>query len=153
MLIEGRSHLVRKHIVEALECFEEALVMGTDVQRRQALDGIAEVGRIRTRLRELAAEVRRGVSEHFGGKDPESGGMSLVSDGENVVLITSDAIARLPVRLAKAGFFQKLPPHLADLELQLRTDRCFPYIDEEDVKHIIEIAAHLATELPAEEVN
>ncbi|MCA1960419.1 MAG: tetratricopeptide repeat protein [Desulfomonile sp.] len=152
MLIEARSHLARKHIVEALECFEEALQMGTDVQRRQALDGIAEVGKIRTRLKKLAPEVRRGVAEHFGDKDPRSGGISLISDDENVVLITADAVARLPVRLAKAGFFQKLPPHLVDSELPLKTDRCFPYIDEEDVRHLIEIAAHLAVGPQAEEV-
>lgn len=153
MLIEGRSHLARKQIVEALECFEEALQMGTDVQRRQALDGITEVGKIRSRLKDLAPEIRRGIAVHFGDKDPQSGGMSIISDDENVVLVTVEAIARLPVRLAKAGHFQRLPPHLVDSELPLKTDRCFAYIDEEDAQHIIEIAAHLSIEPPAEEVS
>ncbi len=50
MLIEARSHLSRKHLLEALESFEEALLTGTDVQRRQALDGILTIAEMRSRL-------------------------------------------------------------------------------------------------------
>ena len=109
MLIEARAHLSRKHLLEALESFEEALLMGTDVQRRQALDGISALGEIRVGLRSLTAYLKKGLKEIFGQQRPSSLGIALVSDEENVVLISEEAVQSLPAPLAKGGRISRLP--------------------------------------------
>jgi len=143
MLIEARAQLSRKHLLEALESFEEALLMGTEVQRRQALDGISALGEIRAGLRSLTAYLKKGLKEVFGQHRPISSGMALVSDEENVVLISEEAIQSLPAPLAKGGRISRLPPHLADHRLPLETCKCIPYVNENDVRHILEVAAAL----------
>ncbi|MBI4963001.1 MAG: hypothetical protein HY913_06990 [Desulfomonile tiedjei] len=143
MLIEARAHLSRKHLHEALDCFEEALVMGTDVQRRQALDGLTNVGEIRSRLRSLTPSVKKGLKERLG-KRQVSLGLTLVSDDENVVLISREALESLPGHLAKATKISKLPQHLTDLQLPFDTDRCIPFADQGDLEFILEVAANLS---------
>jgi tetratricopeptide (TPR) repeat protein len=143
MLIEARAHLSRKHLLEALESFEEALLMGTDVQRRQALDGISVVGEVRSRLRTLTAQLKKSLKEILGQQKPNSRGIALLSVEENVVLISEDAIQSLPVSMAKGGRISRLPPHLIDQHLPLETDKCIPYVNEEDVRYILEVVATL----------
>lgn len=143
MLIEARAHLSRKHLLEALESFEEALLMGTDVQRRQALDGISALGEIRAGLRALAAYLKKGFKEIFGQQRPSARGMALVSDEENIVLISEEAVQSLPAPLAKGGRISRLPSHLVDHPLPLKTDKCIPYVNEDDARYILEVAAAL----------
>jgi hypothetical protein len=143
MLIEARAHLSRKHLLEALESFEEALLMGTDVQRRQALDGISALGELRTGLRILTTYLKKGLKEVLGQQRPSSLGIALVSDEENVVLISEEAVQSLPAPLAKGGRISRLPPHLADYPLPFETDKCIPYINEDDARFILEVAATL----------
>ena len=145
MLIEARSHLSRRHVLEALECFEEALIMGTEVQRRQALEGITNVGEIRSRLGPLTAELKKGLKQRFGKKTPATTGLALVSDQENVVLISEEAIAKLPSSLTRGSRITKLPQHMADMHLPLRTGHCIPYTHEDDVRYILDVAAHLSS--------
>jgi tetratricopeptide (TPR) repeat protein len=144
MLIEARAHLSRKHLLEALESFEEALLMGTDVQRRQALDGISALGEIRAGLRSLTTYLKKGLKEILGQQKPSSIGIALVSDDENVVLISEEAIQSLPAHLAKGGRISRLPPHLADHPLPVETDKCIPYVNQDDARYILEVAATLA---------
>lgn len=146
MLIEARSHLSRKYILEALESFEEALMMGTERQRRQALDGISAVGEIRARLDGLTQELRKGLKKCFGKKKPSSKGLELVSDEENIALVSPEALDRLSGKLVRAGKIQKLPPHLADYPLPFPAQHCIPYAGEEDVRYILEVAAFLASD-------
>jgi len=143
MLIEARSHLLKKFLPEALESFEEALLMGTEVQRRQALEGILAIGEIRSRLAHLAAELKKGLKSIFGKKSPASKGLALVSDEENLVLISSEALNSLPVRLAAGKRVVKLPQRLTDHPLPFATDRCILYTDDEDVDYILEVAEAL----------
>jgi hypothetical protein len=145
MLIEARSHLSRKHVLEALECFEEALIMGTEVQRRQALDGIASVGEIRSRLGALTTELKKGLKQRLGKKSPASSGLALVSDQENVVLISDEAIAKLPSSLTRGSRITKLPQHMTDMHLPLQARHCIPYAHEDDVRYILDVAAHLSS--------
>jgi tetratricopeptide (TPR) repeat protein len=142
MLIEARAHLSRKHLLEALESFEEALLMGTDVQRRQALDGISAVGELRSGLSAITTSLKKGLKEVLGQK-AGSLGIALVSDEENVVLISEEAIQILPAPLSKGGRIGRLPPHLADRPLPLETDKCIPYVNEEDARYILDVAAIL----------
>jgi tetratricopeptide (TPR) repeat protein len=144
MLIEARAHLSRKHLLEALESFEEALLMGTDVQRRQALDGISALGEIRAGLRSLTTYLKKGLKDILGQQRPSSLGIALVSDDENVVLISEEAIQSLPAPLAKVGRISRLPQHLADHPLPVETSKCIPYVNDDDARYILEVAATLA---------
>jgi len=152
MLIEARAHLSRKHIQEALDCFEEALVMGTDVQRRQALDGISNVGEIRSRLRSLTSSLKKGLKDRLGKRQIASG-LSLVSDEDNVVLISKEAIERLPSHLARTTRISKLPQHLIDLQLPFETERCIPFADQGDLDYILEVASSLSAVREAKQNN
>lgn len=152
MLIEGRSNLSRKRLSEALDCFEEALVMGTDVQRRQALDGLADVGRIKAKLKALTSVLKKGLKKCFGSKRILSpGGPAFLSDSENLVLISSETLEKLPKHLLRSSRIQELPPHLADMILPIPADRCIPYTDESDISYILQISEHLATRAGDEE--
>lgn len=144
MLIEARSHLSRKHIWEALECFEEALVMGTEVQRRQALEGITRIGEIIGSLNALTTELKRGLKQRLGKKASTSFGLALISDTENLIVISEDALAQLPTQLSRASRISKLPQHLTDQPLPLPTRYCIPYTNAEDLKFIFEVASQLA---------
>lgn len=143
MLIEARAHLARKDLVAALENFEEALVMGTQVQRRQALDGIETIGAMRSRLKNLTTELKKGLKRAFGRKKPESAGLALVGGEANMVLISNKALETLPNYLARSGKLRRLPPRLADYPLPFQTERCIFYADEEDIRLIFEIAESL----------
>jgi hypothetical protein len=143
MLIEARSHLSRKHIFEALECFEEALVMGTDVQRRQALEGLAAIGEIRARLPKLTEKLKESLAGYMAGEAPAADKLALVSDEENVVLVAIDAAARLPVHLIPARRITRVPQHLADQPVRFRTNACIPYTEESDIQYILEVAASI----------
>jgi hypothetical protein len=146
MLIEARSHLSRKHIIEALESFEEALMMGTERQRGQALEGISAVGEIRARLHGLTQELKKGFKKCFGKRKTASKGLELISDEENIVIISPEALDRLPGRLMRAGKIRKLPPHLMDYPLPFHTEHCVSYAGAEDVQYILDVAAHLASD-------
>ncbi len=143
MLIEARSHLARKHLLEALESFEEALLMGTEVQRRQALEGISQIGEIRARLKRLTAEIKAGLKKYLGETAPESKGLLLLSNDQNFLVISDETLATLPDRLAKGGIVKPVPAHLSDYSLPFAASKCVPYTDDEDVAHILRIAAHL----------
>ncbi|MDQ7783399.1 MAG: hypothetical protein RDU20_10995 [Desulfomonilaceae bacterium] len=144
MLIEARSLLSRKHLLEALESFEEALLMGTDVQRRQALDGISTIGEIKSHLVSLTPKLKKSLKGVVGKKRLSSLGLALVSDEENVVLIQDEAIEKLAGRIALGKKMTRLPQHLVDHRLPIRADRCIPYTDDEDVQFIIQVALELS---------
>lgn len=150
MLIEARSHLSRKHILEALECFEEALLMGTEVQRRQALEGIAAVGEIRSRLAALNADLDKGLKERLGARSPVEVGLALVSETENVILLPRAALDRLPAALAKSARLSRVPQHLSDFVPPFERPICIPYTDADDVRFILEVASALVAAPPQE---
>jgi tetratricopeptide (TPR) repeat protein len=142
MLIEARAHLSRKHVIEALEHFEEALVMGTTVQRRQALEGIAKIGEMKAKLGPLTKKLKKGLEES--GVSLKEVGLALMSAQENAVLITAEAAEKLPTSLTKGGKISRLPQHLTEHPLPLATNRCICYADEEDVRYIIDVAVGLS---------
>jgi len=141
MLIEARSHLSRKYLLDALECFEEALVMGTEVQRRQALDGITAIAEIRANLRTLTAQLKKGLKERLGKRSQTSSGLALISDDENMLLISREAADSLPIHFLKGGKIVRVPPHISEERLPFKTDKCIPYTDEEDIRYILAVVA------------
>jgi len=143
MLIEARSHLARKHFLEALESFEEALLMGTEVQRRQALEGIFAIGQMRSRLGTLRQGLQQELDRLLGVIAPVEIGLALVGPGENIVLISTAAVENLPGHLTKGTRISRLPQHLTDHPLPIEATRCIPYADEEDVRYIIDVATEL----------
>jgi len=143
MLIEAHANLSRKHWLEALENFEEALLMGTEVQRRQALDGIAAVAEVRSKFTRLTAKLKKTLKEILGKRMPSSG-MALASDIDNLVLISKEALERLPGHLAKSTRMSRLPQHLQDQSLPLSAEKCIPYVDDEDVRFVVEVAEALS---------
>jgi hypothetical protein len=143
MLIEAHAHLARKHLMEALDSFEEALLMGTDVQRRQALDGISNIGQIRSRLPGLTAALKKGLKEALGRRAaPVS--LSLVADDENVLLVSQELVDTLPTNLAKRKKVTRVPQHLTEMKLPIDANYCIPYADKDDVDYIFEVAAWAA---------
>jgi hypothetical protein len=119
-------------------------MMGTDRQRGQALEGISIIGEIRVRVRTINAELKGFLKKTFGKKSPATRGLALVSDAENVLLISREAVERLPSPLSKGGKIQSLPPHLRDYPLPLKTDRCIPFADEKDLRFLVEVIEHVA---------
>lgn len=150
MLIEAHAYLARKHLVEALDSFEEALLMGTDVQRRQALDGISTIGQVRSRLPGLTASLRKKLKEILGRRATASGSMTLISDDENIILVSPEVVETLPTNLTKRKKITRVPQHLADVKLPIDTSQCIPYADKEDVDYILEVATWVAGNKPAE---
>lgn len=144
MLIEARAHLSKKHLTAALESFEEALVMGTEVQRRQALDGITAIGEMRSNLGPLTAKLKKGFKSIFGKKGSVSAGLAFVSDEDNLVLVSAEAFEALPVKLAGSKRITKLPSRPLDVQLPFAPSRCIPYTDEEDAQYILDVAEALA---------
>lgn len=144
MLIEARSHLLKKHLMDALESFEEALLMGTDVQRRQALEGITKIGELKSQLGHLTAKLKKAFKSIFGKKGSVAFGLALVSDEENLVLVSGEAIRVLPARLAAGKRITSLPARFADMELPLSAKSCIPYTDDEDVQYVLLVAQTLA---------
>lgn len=146
MLIEGRSHLSRKHLLEALECFEEALLMGTEVQRRQALEEIITIGEIRARVGALIPGLKKVLTDRPGKRPSALSGLALISDVENVVVISREAFENLPGRLAKSSRITRIPQHITEDRLPFKADRCVPFTDKDDVRFIIELASALIGE-------
>jgi len=52
-------------------------------------------------------------------------------------------VERLPSQITKSGKIRRIPQHLADQQLPIKTDQCILYTEEEDVNYILEIAVHL----------
>jgi hypothetical protein len=143
MLIEGRSHLSRKHLMEALECFEEALLMGTEVQRRQALEEIMTLGEIRARLGALIPGLKKGLKECFANR-PGPASLALISDVENIVVISKEMFDNLPTHLAKSSKITRLPQHITEDVLPFKAVRCIPFTDKDDIRFIFELASSLS---------
>lgn len=144
MLIEAHAHLARKHLLEALDAFEEALLMGTDVQRRQALDGLAGIGKMRSQLPGLTASLKKGLKEFIGRRGPASVSMALISDDENVLLVSQEVVESLPTNLTKRKKITRIPQHLVEVKLPIDTSHCIPYADKDDIDYILEVAAWAA---------
>jgi tetratricopeptide (TPR) repeat protein len=143
MLIEARAHLSRKRILDALECFEEALLMGTDIQRRQALDGLSTAGEILPNLQSCTSKLKKGLKEVLGRSKPESIGLAVLPEEENIVAISDEATAKLPPGLRGGNRICRLSDRLKGYSVPFGADRCIPYADEKDVEYIIEVAKAL----------
>jgi tetratricopeptide (TPR) repeat protein len=143
MLIEARAHLSRKHFLEALESFEETLVMGTEIQRNQAIEGIVLVAEARARLPRLTSELKKGLRDRFGRRDMVSYGLAPAPEEENIVLVSEEAIESLPDVLKKGSRIGRLPGRLSDLSSPMRARRGIAYSDKEDVRYILQVAEAL----------
>jgi tetratricopeptide (TPR) repeat protein len=143
MLIEARAFMSRKHVIDALESFEDALVMGTDVQRKQALQGIVEVAEVRARLKTLTEALKKGLKKVMGAKKPAKVGLTLLESEENIVLISESARESLPKPLSNGGRIRRLTERILDNEMPLETSICIPYTTEADVDYIIRVATAL----------
>lgn len=143
MLIEARAHMSRKHFLEALESFEEALVMGTEIQRNQAIEGIISVAEVRARLPRLTSELKKGFRERFGKRDMASYGLAQAPEEENIVFLTEEAFESLPESLKRGSRIGRLPDRLLDLSFPVKARRGIAYSDREDVKYILQIAEAL----------
>lgn len=152
MLIEARSNLSRKHFLEALESFEEALLMGTDVQRRQALDGILSIAELRSRLGEVTERLKLTLEEIATQWPVVRDKFFILSEDDNVVLLAGDVMEKIPGHLARSTRISRLPHHLADRELPIAASRCVPYADEEDIRFIAELAKAVAAFKEPEDV-
>lgn len=146
MLIEGRSNLARKFLPEALDCFEEALLMGSEIQRRQALDGISSIGHIRSQHGVLIQKLKQGLKRLLGKQREQSIGISMVSDDENIVLLADEAFEHLPPKLAKGSRITRIPARLAEVSVPFKSSRCIAYTTEDDVSFILELANSLIGE-------
>ncbi len=143
MLIEGRSNLARKYLPEALDCFEEALLMGSEIQRRQALDGISSIGAIRAQQSVLTERLKSGLKGVLELKPESSFGLSLISEDENLVLISEQAFSSLPPQFMRGARIVAIPQRLANAALPIDARRCIPYTTEEDIDFIIDMAEAL----------
>jgi tetratricopeptide (TPR) repeat protein len=139
-LIEARAYLSRKFLPEALESFEEAIIMGDRIQRRQAIEGITSIAEIRSRLDLLTQQLKAKLKETAGGKNKRIPGLSLISDQENILLISKEALAKLPERLTKGVRIAKLPVRLEGSQLPMEAEKCIPYSNEEDISYVVEVA-------------
>lgn len=140
MLIEARANLSRKFLPEALDCFEEALIVGDTIQRRQAIEGITAIAEIRANLSILTQQLKDGLRDVTGRKNRSIPGMALVSDDENLVLISNEAIAKLPDRLLRGVRITRVPPRLTGVTLPIEAEKCIPYSTRDDIAYILEVA-------------
>ncbi len=140
MLIEARANLSRKFIPEALDSFEEALIVGDKIQRRQAIEGITVIASIRMSLSFLTQLLKDGLKEITGRKNRQVPGLALISDNENLVLISNEAIAKLPDRLTRGVRIAKIPSRFVGVKLPIAAEKCIPYSNEEDVAYVLEVA-------------
>lgn len=143
MLIEARANLSRKFLPEALESFEDALIVGDIIQRRQAIEGIVTIADIRSRLGFLAQRLKAGLKEVARKKTLQISGLALLSDDENLILISNEAIAKLPDRLSRGVGIAKLPQRLKVANLPINAEKCIPYSNEDDIFYILEVAKAL----------
>ncbi|MFA6221664.1 MAG: hypothetical protein WC647_05065 [Desulfomonilaceae bacterium] len=140
MLIEARSNLSRKFLFEALDSFEEALIVGDQIQRRQAMEGVIEIAEIRLRLTLLNQLLRSGLKALVGRKNKQIPGLGFVSENENLVLISNEAISKLPERLLRGVRIGRIPERLRGSTLPIEAQKCIPYSNEKDVDYILEVA-------------
>ena len=70
-------------------------------------------------------------------------GLALVSDDENAILISDEAVQALSGRMAVGKRLTRIPQHLTDGPLPMECDRCISYIDEDDVRFILAVAKEL----------
>jgi len=140
MLIEARSNLSRKFLFEALDSFEEALIVGDQIQRRQAMEGVIEIAEIRLRLTLLNQLLRSGLKALVGRKNKQIPGLGFVSENENLVLISNEAISKLPERLLRGFRIARIPERLRSATLPIEAQKCIPYSNEKDVDYILEVA-------------
>lgn len=143
MLIEGRSNLAKKFLPEALDCFEEALLMGSEIQRRQALDGISSIGAIRVQQGILTSRLKSGLKRLLGKESEALIGLNLVSDDENIVFLSEDSFNGLPGQLAKAARIIRVPSRLSVVAAPMNARRCIAFTTEDDVDFILELAESL----------
>ncbi len=153
MLIEGRSNLARKFLPEALDCFEEALLMGSEIQRRQALDGISSIGFIRAQLSGLTHGLKAGLRRIFGKRSETSFGLALISEDENLVVISEAAFGSLPPQLIKGMRIVPIPARVLIESLPVPARRCVPFTTEEDINYILELAATLHEQKASSEIG
>lgn len=140
MLIEARANLSRKFLPESLDSFEEALIIGDTIQRRQAIEGITAIAEIRVNLSSLNQQLKDGLREVKGRKNRSIPGLAMVSEDENLVLISNEAIAKLPDRLLRNVRITKLPPRLTGVSLPVGAEKCIPYSTADDITYILEVA-------------
>ncbi len=140
MLIEARANLSRKFLPEALDCFEETLFVGDTIQRRQAIEGITAIAEIRANLSILTQQLKDGLRDVTGRKNRSIPGMALVSDDENLVLISNEAIAKLPDRLLRGVRITRVPPRLTGVTLPIEAEKCILYSTRDDIAYILEVA-------------
>jgi hypothetical protein len=143
MLIEARANLSRKFLPEALESFEDALIVGDVIQRRQAIEGIVAIAEIRSKLGFLAKQLKAGLKEIARKKIKQISGLASLSDDENLILISNEAIAKLPDRLSRGVRIAKLPPRLRVANLPINAEKCIPYSNEDDISYILEVCKAL----------
>ncbi len=144
LLVEAWAFLAAKQILDALDCFEETMTIGTEVQRRQALEGITQIGELKTRIRPLVQKVRRSLKKHLGKEVSEKVGLAFFTEEENLVLISGDAVSALPGQLLRGNRIRTITQRLKDAPLPIRTTRCIPFTNETDVQYIDEVASTLA---------
>lgn len=140
MLIEARANLSKKFLPEALDSFEEALIIGEEIQRRQAIEGIISIAEIRGRLNVLTQQLKDGIKQLTGKKNRPIPGLALISDVENLVLISNEAMAKLPDRLVRGVRITKVPQRLSGSSMPLEAEKCIPYSTQDDVAYILEVA-------------
>ena len=98
----------------------------------------------------MVEEIKAGLKAHLGTQSPESRGIALISDEENVVLVADEVMPRLPAVLAKSTRMSRVPQHLQDQTLPFPTRQCIPYTDSDDVRFILEVIAALSAPAPSE---
>jgi tetratricopeptide (TPR) repeat protein len=140
MLIEARANLSRKFLPESLDSFEEALVIGDTIQRRQAIEGITAIAEIWGNLSFLTQQLKEGLKSVVGRKNRSIPGLARVSDDENLVLISNEALAKLPDRLLRGVKITRVPARLTGATLPIDAEKCIPYSTRDDIAYILEVA-------------
>lgn len=140
MLIEARANLSKKFLPEALDSFEEALIIGDTIQRKQALEGITAIAEVRSRLDSLTQQLKDGMKRLSGRKNRPIPGLATISDNENLVLISNDALTKLPDRLVRGVKIVRMPVRLEGAALPIEAEKCIPYWNQDDIAYILEVA-------------
>jgi hypothetical protein len=141
LLVEAWAYLAAKLVLDALDCFEETMTIGTEVQRRQALEGITQISEIKLRIPPLVQKVRKSFKKHMGREVSEKMGLAFFSEDENLVLISDDAVNMLPGQLLRGNRIRPVTQRLKDAPLPIRAHRCIPFANEADAQYIDEVAS------------
>ncbi|MEW6351140.1 MAG: hypothetical protein AB1646_18950 [Thermodesulfobacteriota bacterium] len=144
LLVEAWAYLAAKQILDALDCFEETMMIGTEVQRRQALEGITQIAELKVRIQPLVQKVKKILKKHLGKEINDQIGLAFFAEEENLVLISGEAASELPGQLLRGNRIRTITQRLKDAPLPIRTNRCIPFTDESDVQYIDEVASTLA---------